>query len=260
MNKEHLTYLKKLKKEKIIVISSQLIILIGFIITWELLSTYKIINPFIFSSPSKIIETIKNLFISYDLVHHILTTLYETLIAFTLGITLSFLIAIILYEFKIINKIIDPYLTMLNSLPKVALGPLIIIIAGANTKSIIVMALLINLIVGIMSIYNGFNNIDKDLIKLFKTFHASRLDILLKLTIPASYKTIISSLKLNISMTLIGVIMGEFLVSKSGLGYLIIYGTQVFNLNMVMSGIVILIIISFVLYKIITYIEKKLLK
>ena len=148
---------------------------------------------------------------------------------------------------------------MLNSLPKVALGALIIITAGANTKSIIVMALLINLIVGIMTIYNGFNNIDKDLIKLFKTFNANRLDILLKLTIPASYKTIISSLKLNISMTLIGVIMGEFLVSKSGLGYLIIYGTQVFNLNMVMAGIVILIIISFVLYKIITYIEKKLL-
>ena len=184
----------------------------------------------------------------------------STLIAFLLGITLSFVIAIILYEFKILNKIIDPYLTMLNSLPKVALGPLIIIIAGANTKSIIVMALLINLIVGVMTIYNGFNNIDKDLIKLFKTFNASRLDILFKLTIPASYKTIISSLKLNISMTLIGVIMGEFLVSKSGIGYLIIYGTQVFNLNMVMSGIIILIIISFVLYKIITYIEKKLLK
>ena len=149
---------------------------------------------------------------------------------------------------------------MLNSLPKVALGPLIIIIAGANTKSIIVMALLINLIVGIMSIYNGFNNIDPDLIKLFKTFNANKLDTLFKLTIPASYKTIISSLKLNISMTLIGVIMGEFLVSQKGLGYLIIYGTQVFNLNMVMAGIVLLVIISFVLYKIITKIEKKLLK
>jgi len=148
---------------------------------------------------------------------------------------------------------------MLNSLPKVALGPLIIIIAGANTKSIIVMALLINLIVGIMNIYNGFNNIDPDLIKLFKTFKASRIDTLFKLTIPASYKTIIASLKLNISMTLIGVIMGEFLVSRKGLGYLIIYGTQVFNLNMVMSGIVILIVISFILYKIITILEKKLL-
>ena len=260
MSKEHKAYLKKYKREKIIVITFQRLILVAFLILWEILSKYKIINPFIFSSPSRILSTIKNLYLNYNLITHILTTLYETLIAFILGITLSFIIAIILYEFKTLNKIIDPYLTMLNSLPKVALGPLIIIIAGANTKSIIVMALLINLIVGIMSIYNGFNDIDKDLIKLFKTFNASRLDILLKLTIPASYKTIISSLKLNISMTLIGVIMGEFLVSQSGLGYLIIYGTQVFNLDMVMSGIIILIIISFVLYKIITYIEKKLLK
>ena len=260
MSKEHKEYLKKYKREKIIVIFFQIFILVGFLVLWEVLSKYEIINPFIFSSPSRILTTIKNLYLNYDLIGHILTTLYETLIAFILGITLSFIIAIILYEFKTLNKIVDPYLTMLNSLPKVALGPLIIIIAGANTKSIIVMALLINLIVGIMSIYNGFNNIDKDLIKLFKTFNASRLDILLKLTIPASYKTIISSLKLNISMTLIGVIMGEFLVSKSGIGYLIIYGTQVFNLDMVMSGIVLLVIISFVLYKIITYIEKKLLK
>lgn len=260
MSKEHQNYLKKLKLEKAIIISSQISILIIFIILWEILSQKNIINPFIFSSPSKILTTIKNLFISYNLINHIKTTLLETLIAFTLGISLSFIIAIILYEFKILNKIIDPYLTMLNSLPKVALGPLIIIICGANTKSIIVMALLINLIVGIMNIYNGFNNIDPDLIKLFKTFKATKIDTLFKLTIPASYKTIISSLKLNISMTLIGVIMGEFLVSKEGLGYLIIYGTQIFNLNMVMSGIVILIIISFLLYKIITYIEKKLLK
>lgn len=260
MNKEHQIYLKKLKREKTIVLFFQIFILILFLLIWEICSVKKIINPFIFSSPSKIVITIKNLFIEYHLINHILTTLYETLLAFILGITLSFIIAILLYEFKILNKVVDPYLTMLNSLPKVALGPLIIIIVGANTKAIIVMALLINLIVGIITIYNGFNNIDPDLIKLFKTFKASRLDTLLKLTIPASYKTIISSLKLNISMTLIGVIMGEFLVSKAGIGYLIIYGTQVFNLNMVMSGIVILIIISFVLYKIVTYIEKKLIK
>ena len=216
MSEEHKKYLKKIKREKIIVITFQILILVGFLVLWEVLSKYKIINPFIFSSPSKVIETIKNLYLNYNLIGHILTTLYETLIAFILGITLSFLIAIILYEFKILNKIVDPYLTMLNSLPKVALGPLIIIIAGANTKSIIVMALLINLIVGIMTIYNGFNNTNKDLIKLFKTFKASRLDILLKLTIPASYKTIISSLKLNISMTLIGLLppVGENLNSN----------------------------------------------
>lgn len=260
MSTEHEKYLKKLKKEKIIIVFSQILIMVVFLFLWEILSRNKIINPFIFSSPTKIITTIKNLFINYNLVGHIFTTLYETLIAFILGITLSFIIAILLYEFKILNKIVDPYLTMLNSLPKVALGPLIIIIVGANTKSIIVMALLINLIVGIMSIYNGFNNIDEYLITLFKTFKASKIDTLTRLTIPASFKTIISSLKLNISMTLIGVIMGEFLVSKKGIGYLIIYGTQVFNLNMVMSGIVILVIISFILYKFIVYIERKVIK
>lgn len=258
MSEEHIHYLKKIRKEKIIVFTSQITILIGFILLWEILSKYKIINPFIFSSPTRILTTIKNLYLNYDLISHILTTLYETLIAFLLGITLSFIFAVILYEFKILNKIIDPYLTMLNSLPKVALGPLIIIISGASSKSIIVMALLINLIVGIMTIYNGFNNIDPDLKKLFRTFHASRMDILLKLTIPASYKTIISSLKLNISMTLIGVIMGEFLVSRKGLGYLIIYGTQVFNLTLVMAGIIVLIILSFIIYEIVSFIEKKL--
>ena len=176
MNKEHLNYLKEQKKEKRIVFIFQIAILIIFLLTWELLSKYNIINPFIFSSPSKIINTIKNLYLNYNLISHILTTIYETIIAFTLGIILSFIIAIILYEFNIVYKIVEPYLTMLNSLPKVALGPLIIIIIGANSKSIITMALLINLIVGIMNIYNGFNNIPKDLIELFKTFKASKLD------------------------------------------------------------------------------------
>lgn len=260
MSKEHLNYLKKIKNTKKLVYFFQFLIIIIFLLSWELLSKYHIINPFIFSCPSKIITTIKNLYLNYNLISHIMTTLYETIIAFFLGIIISFIIAIFLYEFKIVYKIVDPYLTMLNSLPKVALGPLIIIIVGANSKSIIVMALLINLIVGIMNIYNGFNNIDPNLINLFKTLKASKIDTLLKLTIPASYKTIISSLKLNISMTLIGVIMGEFLVSTKGLGYLIIYGTQIFNLNIVMSGIVILIIISFILYKLVTLIEKLLTK
>ena len=149
---------------------------------------------------------------------------------------------------------------MINSLPKVALGPLIIIIVGANTKSIIVMALFINLIVSIITMYNGFLNIDDKKMKLIKSFGATKIQILKYLVIPSSYKTIVSSLKLNISMSLIVVIMGEFLVSKEGLGYLIIYGTQVFNLSLVMVGILILIIISYILYKIIIFIENKLLK
>ena len=260
MSENQKKYIKKLKKKKIIIIFIQIFIVVAFILAWEYLANKNIINTFVFSKPSKILNTLINLAIENNLFNHISTTLIEILITFSLGILLGFIIAIILYQFPIINEIIDPFLTMINSLPKVALGPLIIIIAGANTKSIIIMALLINLIISIITIYNGFINTDDKKIKLLKSFGANKYQILLKLVIPNSYKTIISSLKLNISMSLIGVIMGEFLVSKSGIGYLIIYGTQVFNLSLVMAGILILVIISFILYKLITFIEKKLIK
>ena len=149
---------------------------------------------------------------------------------------------------------------MLNSLPKVALGPILIIWFGANTESIIIMALLINGIISIMNILNGFNNTETIKIKMLQSLHANKMQVLKYLIIPNSYRTIISSLKINISMTLIGVIMGEFLVSKAGIGYLIIYGTQVFNLDLVMTGIVLLCIISFVLYKFISTLENILIK
>lgn len=253
-------YLNKKKKEKILVIFFQISIIVFLIGIWEFLATNGYINEFIFSKPSNILKTIINLYKNFNLINHIFTTLYEVIIAFVLGIFLGFLIALLLYSFKLLAKIIEPFLTMLNSLPKVALGPIIIIWVGANLKSIIVMALLINLIVSIITIYNGFIQTDKNKIKLLESFNANKLDIIKKLVIPNSLVTIISSLKLNISMSLIGVIMGEFLVSKSGIGYLIIYGTQIFNLNIVMSGVIILIIISYILYKIISIIENKLLK
>ena len=154
-------------------------------------------------------------------------------------------------------KILEPFLIVLNSLPKVALGPIIIIIAGANLKSIIIMTLLINLIVTIMNLYNGFINTDQNKLVLLKSLKASKIQILKYLVIPGSLNTIISSLKINISMTLIGVIMGEFLVSKAGIGYLIIYGTQIFNMNLVMAGIFILIVLSIVIYLLVTLLFNK---
>lgn len=253
-------YLKKLKLNKLFILNMQILIVIGFLVLWEMLVNKGIISGFIYSSPSRIFSTIIELIKTNNLFIHIFTTLKEVTIAFTLGIFLGFIIAIILYEFKMFAKIIDPFLTMLNSLPKVALGPLIIIIFGANTKSIIVMALLINLIVSIITIYNGFLETDEYRLKLFKTLGASKMQILFKLVIPSSYHTIITSLKLSLSLSLIGVLTGEFLVSKQGIGYLIVYGKQVFNLNYVMTGIVILAIISYILYKFITILENILLK
>ncbi len=260
MSNKQKEFLKKEKRKKQLIFFFQILLIILFLSLWELLVNYEILNGFIYSSPSRIFKTITNLIQNNNFFIHIYVTLKEIFISFILGITLGFITALILYEFKMLAKIIDPFLTMLNSLPKVALGPLIIIICGANVKSIILMTLLINLITSILSIYNGFLNTDEYKIKLLKSMNASNLQILTKLVIPSSYQTIITSLKLNISLTLIGVIMGEFLVSKQGIGYLIVYGKQVFNLDLVMSGIVILAIISFILYKFIVILENKLLK
>ncbi len=260
MSKEHKNYLKKRKKEKIIILLSQLLLITTLLIIWQYLADKKIINTFITSSPKKVLETIVYLYKSNNLFKHIGITTYETIISFTLGTLLGLLIAIILWYNKFIAKVLDPYLTIINSLPKVSLGPILIIWLGANIKSIITMSILVSIIITIINIYTSFNETDKTKILLLKSFKATKFQILTNLIIPTNYKTIINSLKINISMSLIGVIMGELLVSKQGIGYLIMYGSQVFNLNLVISGIIILMIVSYIMYLIIIYIEKKLIK
>ena len=259
-SEEHKKYLKKIKTKKLLIILTQILILITLITLWELLAHYKIINTFISSSPSRIIKTIIELHNQGNLYNHIWLTIYETILSFGLGTILGILIATILWWNNFIYKVVDPYLTVINSLPKVALGPILIIFFGANMNSIIIMALLISVIVTIITVYNGFNETDKNKIKLLKSFNATKWQVFKIVILPSSYPTIISSLKINISMSLIGVIMGEFLVSKEGIGYLIMYGSQVFNLNLVMSGIIILMIVSIIMYKMVSYTEKILIK
>lgn len=257
MSNEQKKYLKKLKLNKFKILLYQILIFVMFIILWQYLSDKNIINTFITSSPKNIVFTLKNLYINNNLLFHIWITAKETVISFIITTILSLIISIFLYNFKTLSKILDPYLTILNSLPKVALGPIIIIWIGANTKSIITMAILISIIVSIQTIYNGFENTDKLKIKLFKTFNASKLSILINVVIPENKKVILNTLKINISMCLIGVIMGEFLTSKAGIGYLILYGSQIFNLNLVMTGIFLLIIISILMYEFIIFITKE---
>ena len=259
-SKERLKYLKKRKKEQIFVFSMQILLFIAFIFLWELLDKQKIINTFLTSSPSKIITTLVNLYNTNNLFNHISITVYETILSFVLSIFIGIVIASILWWNNLLSKIIDPYLTILNSLPKVALGPIIIIWIGANINSIIFMALLISSIISVITIYNGFKNTDIEKIKLMKSLNATKFQIYTTLILRGNIDTIISSLKINISMCLIGVIMGELLVSKEGIGYLIMYGSQVFNLNLVMTGVVLLVIISYILYYLISYLERKLVR
>ncbi len=257
---EYKMYIKKLKIRKLLVIITQILILAILLFLWEYLSINEVINSFIYSSPSRVFTTIINLANDNNLFNHIWITVYETFVSFSLATLLGTLMAIILWYSKFLYKVLEPYLTVLNSLPKVALGPIIIILCGANMKSIIIMALLISLIITITSVYSGFVNTDKNKIKLLKSFNASKWQMLRYLIIPSNYHVIISSLKINVGMSLVGVIMGEFLVSKEGIGYLINYGSEVFNLNLVFAGIIILLIVSYLMYLMVLYIEKVLIK
>lgn len=259
-SREYKVYLRRLRIEKILVYSVQLLIIVGFNILWEYTANKGIINAFIYSSPSRIFVTISELYQQHNLFNHIWVTVYETVISFSLATILGTLIAIILWYSKFLYRVFDPYLTVLNSLPKVALGPIIIIVCGANIRSIIIMALLISIVITISNVYSGFINTDKNKIKLLRSFGASKWQMLKYLIIPGNYHVIVNSLKINVGMSMVGVIMGEFLVSKEGIGYLINYGSEVFNLNLVFAGIVILLLVSYLMYLMVLYIEKALIR
>lgn len=254
---EHKKYLRKIKMHNLLVRFSQIFIFIVFIATWQFLADTEKINTFIFSSPSKVLETIISLYQNDDLLHHIWVTVYETLVGFGLGCLIGIAVASLLWANKFLFKVIDPYLTILNSLPKVALGPIIIIWGGANANSIIIMALLISVIITIIGVHQGFTSTDENKIRLMKSLGANKWQIYYKLVLPSNISNIMSAVKINISMSLIGVIMGEFLTSKAGIGHLIMYGSQVFNLNLIITGVFILCIVASVMYYGVVILEKK---
>lgn len=209
-------YLRKITWNKIAVLTTQILLLIAFIVIWEILAKINVIDSFITSSPSRIFKTLMNLS-ENDLMRHLGVTALETLIGFLSGTFLGVMIAIILWWSKFLSKVAEPFLVVINSLPKIALGPVIIIWVGAGMPAIIVMALAISLIVTILEILNGFLNTDKEKIKMVKTFNANRYQVLTKVVLPANISTFVNSLKINLGLSLVGVISGEFLVSKAGL-------------------------------------------
>lgn len=248
ISKDRRVYLRKQKMNKIAILTVQILIVVGFISLWEILANLGVIDSFIASQPSRILKTFMNLS-SNNLLTHLGVTCFETIVGFGLGAILGILIAIILWWSNFLSKVADPFLVVLNSLPKIALGPVIIIWVGAGMGAIIVMALAISLIVTVLEILNGFLNTDKELLKMARTFNASKIQVLTKIVIPANISTFINSLKVNIGLSLVGVISGEFLVSKAGLGYLIVYGGQVFQLDLVMTSVIILSIVAAIMYQ-----------
>lgn len=256
ISKNHNEYLKSLKKEKIIILISQILLLVGFLISWEVLARLNIIDVFLFSKPSDIY----NLFIKYiengELFKHLWISTYETIVGLLIGTLLGIFVAVILWWSDRLSKILDPFLVVLNALPKTALAPILIVWAGAGVRGIIVIAITISVVVTILSAYNYFINVDEEKIKMLKSFGATKFQILTKLIFPANIGNLINLTKINIGMAWVGVIVGEFLVSRYGLGYLIVYGGQVFKLDLVMMGVIVLAVCALVMYQFLNLIER----
>lgn len=253
---EHLKYLRKIKKDKAFVLLMQWVILFTILLVWEVFTAIGILDGFVFSSPSRIFKSIISMFRGGELFLHVGITLYETLAGFFIATALGTIVALTLWWNTRLKRILEPYVVVLNSLPKIALGPVIIIWFGSGTRSIVVMAILITIIVTVITMLSAFNTTEESKVLLLKTFGATKMQILLKLVLPHSLPTFINMLKINVGMSWIGSIMGEYLVSKSGLGYLIVYGGQVFKMDLVFAATLILCALATGMYGIVALIER----
>ncbi len=234
----------------------QLTLLVGLFTFWELSTRLGWSDGFLISSPSRMAATFINLCRGGELLVHIGTSCMETVVGFTAGTLLGTLIAVCMWWSDTLSRVLDPYLVVLNALPKTALGPIFIVWMGAGMGSIIVMTLAISLIVTILNMYAGFLSTDSEKIRLMRSLGASRWQILWMLVFPANYPTLFNTLKVNVGLSWVGVIMGEFLVSQAGLGYLIVYGSQVFNMDLVMASVLILALAAVVMYHLVLCAEK----
>lgn len=257
---EHLLYLRKERRSTAVMWISRILLLALILGVWELIAALEVVDPFIISSPSRILKMIAELWENGSLFRHIWTTLWETLVGFAIAVALGSVIALALWWSERARKILEPYIVVLNSLPKIALGPVIIIWFGTGSSSIVFMTVLVGIIVAIMNMLSGFLATDKNKITLLRSMGASKLQILTKLVIPSSLPQFIAMLKICVGMAWIGSIMGEYIVSKAGLGYLIVYGGQVFKLDLVMASTVILCILAAAMYFLVVLLEKIIIK
>lgn len=254
------SFLEQRKRRLRAITLARIFIFLLFLLVWEISARLHLIDAFIFSSPSRVYKMFVSMVSDRSIFMHMGTTLTETLLSFFLVFLFSVLSAVLLWLFHSLSRILEPYLVVLNSLPKSALAPLLIVWLGANMKTIIVAGMSVAVFGSILTIYTGFSEVDPEKVKLIYTLGGNKKDVLWKVVLPSSVPIFVNTMKVNIGLCLVGVVIGEFIGSRQGLGYLIIYGSQVFQLDMVLMSIVILCIMAMILYQGINLVEKYCLK
>ena len=237
---EHALWVQKQNREKRKIVLLQILLLTSLLCFWEIAAQFGWIDTFLFSSPSAIVKIFWQYFSSGSIWTHIGITMWETFAGFCIGTVCGIGIAILLWWYPMLSKVLDPFLVVMNALPKTALAPIVIVWFGAGLGGIIAVAVSISIVVTILSAYGDFKAVDADKIRMLQSFGATKGQILLKLILPGNRENLLSIAKINMGLCLIGVIVGEFLVSRCGIGYLIVYGSQVFRLDLVMMGVVLL--------------------
>lgn len=260
VSEAHQDYLRQMMRSRRRVMTLRWTIFLLFLVLWEMAVRMKWIDGFIFSSPSRVMLTFLRMWEDRSIFLHTGTTILETFVSFALVILIGTGCALLLWYHTELSAILEPYLVVLNSLPKSALAPLLIVWLGANMKSIIVSGISVAVFGSILNLYTGFCEVDPDEIKLIYTLKGTKKDVLKKVILPGTIPLLISVMKVNIGLCLVGVVIGEFIGARQGLGYLIIYGSQVFKLDLVLMSIVILCVIAMALYAMIGCIEKKCLR
>ena len=252
----HLAWLQQQKRRARAIRIWQISLLAGLFGLWELSTALGLSDGFLISSPSRIAATFWQLCRSGEVLVHVGISCFETAVGFLAGTLLGTLVAVAMWWSDTLSRILDPYLVVLNALPKTALGPVFIVGRGAGMGSIIAMTLAISLIVTILNMYVGFLSTDGEKLRLMRSLGASRGQILRLLVFPANYPTLFNTLRVNVGLSWVGVMMGEFLVSRAGLGYLIVYGSQVFNMDLVMTSVLILALAAVAMYRLVLLTEK----
>lgn len=252
--------IREIRREKKKILISQIVVFLSILIFWEIGSRVGLLDKFLFSSPTSIFKLLLNYIETNTIWRHLFISVLETILGIIFGTLLGVLFAILLWSNKFLSKIVEPLLVLLNALPKTALAPIMIIWAGTGVRGIVVVSISILIVVTIISAYNYFITVDMEKIKMLQSFGATKTQIFTKLIFPSNLINIINIVKINIGLAWVGVIVGEFLVSRAGLGYLIMYGGQVFRLDLVMMGVVVLCLVAYLMYAIVNLIEKYLIK
>lgn len=260
LSSEHAQYLRRARQAKAMVVVLRVSIFVGVFVLWEVAARLGWMDAFVTSQPSKAFASAMNLARRGELAMHLGYTVGETVAGFVLGTLMGVVVAILLWWSPFLSRVLEPYVVVLNSIPKVALGPIFIVWLGTNVNAIVAMAIAISVIVTVMMVYAGFREVDPNKIKLLRTFGATKLQVLEKVVIPSSIPVIIAALKVNVGLSLVGTIVGEFLVSRAGLGFLIVYGGQVFNMSLVMSSVILLSGVSVILYYLVSRLEEYVVK